>query len=124
MAEIYVPVRPINSTTLANSVHNGCNNIRVGVTHWKNCRPSSVAAITAYPCEVKPNGIVSVVVTSGEDRVIEAMPRLNRKRLEVLESLTRNELSTQTGRAWELVQAICAKRGYEVIAATPSEIPA
>ncbi len=117
--EIYVPVRATQPTTPANSVHNDCNCIRINVAHYKNFRPCAVAMLNAYPATERPNGIVSIVVTSGRDRIVEAMPRLNRKRLAILQSAMRNELACQTGAAWDLVQEVCAKHGYEVATTTP-----
>jgi hypothetical protein len=37
------------------------------------------------------------------------MTRLNRKRLDTLESLTRNEIAMRLGRAWDIVQRVAAE---------------
>lgn len=110
MSESYVDVKPIHPTTPRNSVHNKANAVRVNVSYSKG----RGAELSAYPCERK-DGIVSIIVTSGRSEVIEPMTRLNRKRIELLQSAMRNELSFRTGRAWGLVQELCQKYGYETI---------
>ncbi len=109
MTNSYVKIKPVNPTTPANSVHNDVTDVSVNVDH--NSFHKAVT-ISACPCKIEPNGIVGIFFTAGEYATVEPMPRLNRKRLAILQSATRNELSSKTGRAWDLVQQLCQKLGY------------
>ncbi len=113
----YVPIRAIEPTSASNSVHNEATHVGLGVSHFKS---SKAVHLTAYPVERRGDGIETFIITSGESMVLEAMPRLNRKRLEILESAVRNEISAECGRAWDLVQRLCHKRGYVVVAPAPA----
>lgn len=66
--------------------------------------------LSATPMTVK-DGMESFFLFSGRRILIETMARLNRKRIETLMSLTRNEIAMRTGRAWTLVAEVCEAKG-------------
>ena len=109
--EIYIPVIPVNPTTTDNCVRNSCNKVQVDLDYTKG----RGVILSAYPCEVKNSGIVTILITNGEYVKVEPMARLNRKRLDVLRSSMRNELSMKTGMAWDLVLKVCEKQGLTVV---------
>jgi hypothetical protein len=84
------------------------------VVRCEYCKLRKAVHLSAYPMESQPDGLAAVVITRGECEDIEPMIRLNRKRLEALQSLTRNEISLETGRAWALVERIAEKYGLEI----------
>jgi hypothetical protein len=84
----------------------GCdtNAIGLSLTYVKG----KGVVLSATPMTVK-DGMESFFLFSGLRVLVESMTRLNRKRLDTLESLTRNEIAMRLGRAWDIVQRVAAE---------------
>jgi hypothetical protein len=74
---------------------------------------NKLAVLSVYPIRIR-DGMVSYTITSGARRVLEDMPRLNRKRLGSLASSAKAEISAKAGLAWDLVMSVCDETGVSV----------
>ncbi len=104
MITAYVAVSPVTGS--------GVTHIGLSLSH---CKDRKVVNLYAYPVERKPDGRESVLIMRSESMPIEAMPRLNRKRLADIESKVQNSVSMETGYAWDLVTHLCTQRGYHPV---------
>jgi hypothetical protein len=80
------------------------NAIRLNVDYMKG----RGIQLSAFPASERPDGTVIIGITQGRFAKLEDAARLNRKRVEALESLVRNQLSLRTGTAWDIVQLLCS----------------
>ena len=67
------------------------------VSVWHNRK---MVLVTTYPAN-KNN---QCLITSGQTTVMEPMPRLNRKRLESLVDVAKQQILAKDGPAWHVVQ--------------------
>ena len=104
MSDILVNVKPINPDP--KKVHSACNVIRMNATYSKG---RGIEA-SAFPAETK-NGIMSIVITSGEYIKLEDAGRLNRKRVEALRETVRQQVEAKAGPAWDLAMKVCERCG-------------
>jgi hypothetical protein len=80
------------------------NAIRLNVDYMKG----RGIQLSAFPASERPDGTVIIGITQGRFAKLEDAARLNRKRVEAMESLVRNQLSLRTGTAWDIVQLLCS----------------
>src|SRR5262249_57513913 len=100
MEPIFVGVKPEDPAGKMRDT----NAIRLNVDYMKG----RGIQLSAFPATRHPDGPVIIGITQGRFAKLEDAARLNRKRLEVLESLVRNQLSLRMGTAWDIVQLLCS----------------
>ncbi len=100
MEPIFVGVKPEDPAGKMRDT----NAIRLNVDYMKG----RGIQLSAFPATRHPDGRVIIGITQGRFARLEAADRLNRKRVEALESLVRNQLSLRTGTAWDVVQLLCS----------------
>lgn len=92
---------PLAPTSSRETTH-----IRVKVIHSKERK---VIYLDASPIQDMGGGMYSMMLCSGESIKLEAMPRLNRKRLADLEAEAERQLMARSGAAWDLVLRVLVK---------------
>jgi hypothetical protein len=110
--DIYVKVEPIGPTTPCYGANKDTNRVVVTVDYSKG---RGIVA-SAYPAEVKPNGIVIIGVTSGEYVKFAPAARLNRKQVDLWLATAENHIAAKTDIVWDLVLRVCKERGLRPIA--------
>ena len=100
MEPIFVRVRPEDAAGKMRDT----NAIRLNVDYMKG----RGIQLSAFPATRHPDGRVIIGITQGRFATLEAADRLNRKRVDALEGLVRNQLSLRTGTAWDAVQMLCS----------------
>lgn len=81
---------------------------RIGISVSRNDHRKEVAA-NVYPAISKSDGVVQLLIMQSERVVMEAMPRLNRKRLDALKQEAKQQIDNKSGPVWNAVLAICEK---------------
>jgi hypothetical protein len=100
MEPIFVRVKPEDPSGKMRDT----NAIRLNVDYMKG----RGIQLSAFPATCHTDGRVIIGITQGRFATLEAADRLNRKRIEALESLVCNQLSLRTGTAWDIVQLLCS----------------
>ena len=100
MEPIFVSVKPEDPT----GKMRGTNAIRLNVDYMKG----RGIQLSAFPATRHPDGRVIIGITQGRFARLEAADRLNRKRVEAMEGLARDQLSLRMGTAWDIVQSLCS----------------
>lgn len=89
--------------------HSEYNQVVICVSH-----SSKQVRLSAYPA-ISKNGMLTMLVTDGEYATIEAMPRLNRKRLEALFQMIKDNVAAKCGQGWDVVSRMLSKHSMAMV---------
>jgi hypothetical protein len=88
---------------------NESTHVELTVNHDKNRK---IAYLYVGPLQVADGWETRHITFGGRSHLtLEAMPRLNRKRLDALLEQVKYQISDKTGPAWDLLEAVRAENG-------------
>jgi hypothetical protein len=90
--------------------------IDVYVDHNKGCKRVD---LNVYPVHVKDGWVTVRIMPGCGYRILEEMPRLNRKRLNQLGEAAVVQVKNKSGLAWDMVKNCCVAEGVELQEETP-----
>lgn len=84
--------------------------VAVSVSHSKDRKQVEVSA---YPA-IEKAGLFTLVITAGRYGSLDAMPRLNRKKVDELKKSAETQVKDRSGPAWDVVNKLCEDNGYKL----------